>query len=140
MRTSQLINWACGLTMGSKLDDIFQAAWSYLPLPDILGFFTTLYPGSSIAYRFSFYTGGADLAPTEAFAAFLIGITLVLIFFIMLGYGLTILTCGQTISFVITYKHREDENLLERKPEEEEAKTEEVEGKVREKLEPEPRV
>lgn len=139
MRTFQLVNWACGLTMGSKLDDIFRASWSYLPLPDVLEFFTTLYPGSSIAYHFSFYPGGVELAPTQALAAFLIGITLVLIIFILVGYGLTILTCGQTISFLITYNHREDENLLERKSEEEEAKAEEVEGELREKLEPEPK-
>ena len=79
------------------------------------------------------------MAPTQALAAFLIGITLVLIIFILVGYGLTILTCGQTISFLITYNHREDENLLERKSEEEEAKAEEVEGELREKLEPEPK-
>ncbi|OGC92091.1 MAG: hypothetical protein A2142_06015 [candidate division Zixibacteria bacterium RBG_16_48_11] len=136
MRTFQLINWACGFTMGSKLDDLFQAAMSYLPLPNVLDFFTTLYPGSSIGYHFAMAPGGTGLGITEGIAAFLIGITLIIIFFLMVGYGLATFTCGQTIAFLITYKHREGENLLERKSEEEEAKISEVEGKIEEKLEP----
>ena len=136
MRTFQLVNWACGLTMGDKLENIFQAAAAYLPLPNVLDFFTTLYPGSSISYQLIATSPGAGLGVTESIAAFLLGITLVVIFFFVLGYGLAILTCGQTLSFVITYKLREDENLLERKSEEETAQEKEVEGKVQEKLEP----
>ncbi|OGC88541.1 MAG: hypothetical protein A2142_01800 [candidate division Zixibacteria bacterium RBG_16_48_11] len=132
MRSLQLIQWACGLTMGDKLDSIFQAALAYLPLPDVMGFFTTLYPGSSIGYQFPVAVGTLGLGATESLAAFLMGITLVIIFFLMLGYGLATFTCGQTLSFIITYRHREKENLLERKSEEEEAKESEVE----EKLEP----
>jgi predicted membrane protein len=80
--------------------------------------------------------GAVSLGAAESIAAFLIGITLVIIFFLMLGYGLATFTCGQTISYIITYKHRERENLLERKSEEEEAKVSEVEAKLEEKLEP----
>lgn len=139
MRTFQLINWACGLTMGDKLVNIFQGAAGYLPASDFLAFFTTLYPGSSVAYQLTPYAGGVDLGVTGSIAAFLIGLTLIIIFFLILGYGLATLTCGQTINFIITYKLREDEDLLERKSEEEEAKEKEVEGKAQEKAEPEPK-
>lgn len=136
MRTFQFINWACGLTMGVKLDSIFQAALGYLPPPEISDFVSALYPGSSIAYDFPMNFAATGLGVTQSIAAFLVGITLIIVFFLILGYGLATFTCGQTISFIITYKYREDENLLERKAEEEEAKIGEAEGKVEEKLEP----
>jgi hypothetical protein len=137
MRSLQLINWACGLTMGSKLESIFQAALTYLPPSGVVEFFTTLYPGSSIAYRLTAYPSAVGLGVTESIAAFLIGVTLIVIFFLMLGYGLATLTCGLTVTYVVSYKHREDENLLEQKSEEEEATVGEVEGKGAEKLKPE---
>ncbi len=140
MRAFEMIHWACGSTMGDKLDRIFDAAWGYLPPGEITGFFTTLYPGSSIGYGFPFSLGATDLGFTGTLAAFLMGITLVAVFFLLLGYGLTVFTCGQTIGYIITYKHRENENLLDRKNEEEPAPFKEVEGRIKEKTEPQRRV
>ena len=53
-------------------------------------------------------------------AAFLLGITFIIIGFVIFSYALAIMSVGQTISYMIIYKRKEGENLLERKAEEEE--------------------
>jgi len=72
------------------------------------------------------------LSGTETVAGFFLAIFLFIILFTVLAYGLSILSVGETIMFVIFKKRSDDENLLERK-DEEELEEEEEEEKEEEK-------
>ncbi len=123
-----LINWSCSVLMGNKLGDIFLDALNYLRLKEgVIGFLTTLYPGSELSYLTDTSMFGFsilwryNLPWSYKLSAFIIGISLVLVFFAVLSYGLTIVSTGQTLIYITLRKKKDDENLLEKKPEVEEA-------------------
>ncbi|MCJ7508636.1 MAG: hypothetical protein MUO85_07910 [candidate division Zixibacteria bacterium] len=127
-----LINWCSSVFMDDKLGSIFLRALDYLRLPDTIGsFFTNLYPGSGIYFltdksMFGFSILWRYHLPwSYEISAFLIGISLVLITFAVISYGLTILSTGQTLIYIILRKKKDDEDLLEKKPEIEEGAKEE---------------
>lgn len=70
---------------------------------------------------FPFQSLGATtgLSGTEIFAAFLVGIVLFILTVSVFSYGFSILSVGYTIMFVIFKKKSDDDNLLERKDEDE---------------------
>lgn len=110
----------------------------YLTLPpSLLYFFANIFPGISFAYALPETGWGVELSWSQSIAAFLIGITLILIVFFVLSYALATFSVAQTLTYIIIRKKKDDENLLEKKTEEEE----EEEAKLKEeekKEEPKP--
>ncbi len=90
---------------------------------------TNLFAGISFSYQIPIPAEGVALNWSGEIAAFLLGITFVIIGFVIFAYALAIMSVGQTISYVIIYKKKEGENLLERKSEEEELDIESREEK-----------
>jgi hypothetical protein len=134
-RAVQFIHLSLGIFMKDKLANIFDQALNYLALPTgVINFFTNLFP----KINFAFFLPEAGLGDgtnwSGSISAFLIGISFILIFFFILSYGLAILSCGQTVTYLIIRKRKDEENLLEKKTELEEL--EELEEK-KEKEKPE---
>jgi len=123
------INWVFGSSwlMGSKLSPIL--AWA-----EQIVF-------SGYNHLFSFIPGqGAPLSPLtadvnlafvsgwEAFMGSILAILLLFIYGSVLAYGLSVISVGQCLSFLIYKFKTDDENLLERKDEEDLAEKIEDEG------------
>ncbi|OGC79765.1 MAG: hypothetical protein A2W07_02940 [candidate division Zixibacteria bacterium RBG_16_43_9] len=133
-RGVQLVNWSVGVLMKDKLSEIIEGALGYLTVPSsILYFFSNIFPGIRFAYLVPEPGWGAGLNWSKEIAAFLIGITFILIVFVVVSYALTTFSVGQTLTYIIIRKKKDDENLLEKKTEEEEE--EEVKAKGEEKKE-----
>ncbi len=120
-RSLQLLNWSCGVLMKEKLVDITDGALSYLTLPSsFFDLFTNIFPGINFRFHLPEIGFGSFLNWSESISAFLIGITLILILFGVVSYGLATISTGQTLTYIIIRKKKDEENLLERKTEEEE--------------------
>jgi predicted membrane protein len=133
-RGVQLVNWSVGVLMKDKLSEIIEGALGYLTVPSsILYFFSNIFPGIRFAYLIPEPGWGAGLNWSKGIAAFLIGITFILIVFVVISYALATLSVGQTLTYIIIRKKKDDENLLEKKTEEEEE--EEAGAKEEEKKE-----
>ena len=133
-RGVQLVNWSIGVLMKDKLSEIIEGALGYLTVPSsILYFFSNIFPGIRFAYLVPEPGWGAGLNWSKGIAAFLIGITFILIIFVVVSYALATLSVGQTLTYIILRKKKDDENLLEKKTEEEEE--EETKSKEEEKKE-----
>ena len=127
-RGVQLVNWSAGFLMKDKLSDIIDGALGYLTLPpSILSFFTNIFPGVQFAYIIPEAEWGIDLNWSQGIAALLIGITFIIIIFVVISYALTTFTIGQTLTYIVIRKKKDDESLLERKTEEEEEEETRVE-------------
>ena len=141
-RGVQLVNWSVGVLMKDKLSEIIEGALGYLTVPSsILYFFSNIFPGIRFAYLVPEPGWGAGLNWSREIAAFLIGITFILIVFVVISYALATFSVGQTLTYIIIRKKKDDENLLEKKTEEEEeeeAKTKEEEKKEEPKPETPP--
>jgi hypothetical protein len=136
-RGVQLVNWSAGILMKDKLADIIAGASGYLTLPpSILYFFSNIFPGINFAYMIPEPEWDIDLNWSQGIAAFLIGITFILIIFLVISYALATFSVGQTLTYIIIRKKKDDENLLEKKTEEEE---EEVRLEEQKKEEGEPK-
>ena len=133
-RGVQLVNWSVGVLMKDKLSEIIEGALGYLTVPSsILYFFSNIFPGIRFAYLVPEPGWGAGLNWSKGIAAFLIGITFILIVFVVISYALATLSVGQTLTYIIIRRKKDDENLLEKKTEEEEE--EEAKAKEEEKKE-----
>ncbi|MCJ7457607.1 MAG: hypothetical protein MUP17_01280 [candidate division Zixibacteria bacterium] len=133
-RGVQLVNWSVGVLMKDKLSEIIEGALGYLTVPSsILYFFSNIFPGIRFAYLVPEPGWEAGLNWSREIAAFLIGITFILIVFVVISYALATLSVGQTLTYIIIRKKKDDENLLEKKTEEEEE--EETKSKEEEKKE-----
>jgi hypothetical protein len=133
-RGVQLVNWSVGVLMKDKLSGIIEGALGYLTVPSsVLYFFSSIFPGIRFAYLVPEPGWGAGLNWSKGIAAFLIGITFILIIFVVVSYALATLSVGQTLTYIILRKKKDDENLLEKKTEEEEE--EEAGAKEEEKKE-----
>ncbi|HVP36202.1 MAG TPA: hypothetical protein VMT04_04330 [Terriglobales bacterium] len=120
-RGVQVANWSVGVLMKDKLSEITEGAFGYLTLPPwLLYFFSNLCPGIRFAYLVPEPGWGAGLNWSKGIAAFLIGITFILIIFTVISYALATFSVGQTLTYIIVRKKKDDENLLEKKTEEEE--------------------
>tara|TARA_Y100000758_G_scaffold12209_1_gene9103 strand:- start:96 stop:551 length:456 start_codon:yes stop_codon:yes gene_type:complete len=70
----------------------------------------------------------ASISGTETVAGVILAIFLFLLVLAVISYGLSILSVGETIMFVIFKKKSDDDNLLERKDEDELEEEEEFEA------------
>jgi hypothetical protein len=136
-RAVQLIHLSCGILMRDKLSDIFEEALSYITIPThLLNYFSNIFPGIKFRFHLPEIGPGIFLNWSGEISAFLIAISLVFIIFTVISYGLAILSSGQTLTYIILRKKKDDENLLERKTEmEEEEERREAEEKAKEKAE-----
>ena len=121
----KLINcvFGCSWFMGAKLSNI--VGWSvnilspsFCTSPLSLCKFSCCTQNASSICSFSI-PGGAALSTTEIGAGIILTFFLFLIILSVISYGLSILSVGQTIMFVIFKKKTDDDNLLERKDEDE---------------------
>ena len=133
-RAVALINLSCGVFMKGKLADIFDNAYSYVTIPPhILDYFANVFAGVHFGFLLPMAGSGIRLNWSGEIASFLIGISLILIIFMVLSYGLSIISTGQTLIYIILRRKKDDENLLERKTEtEEEEERREIEEKEKE--------
>ena len=138
-RATQLIYFSCGILMKEKLADIFEEALSYITIPThLLDYFSNIFPGINFRFHLPEIGPGVYLDWSGSISTFLIAISLVFIIFMVISYGLAILSVGQTLTYVILRKKKDDENLLERKTEmEEEEERREAEEKAKEEAEKE---
>ena len=136
-RAVQLINLTCGVFMKEKLVDIFDNGLSYVTIPPhILDYFSNVFAGVKFGFDIPQIGSGIYLNWSGQIASFLIGISLILIVFMVLSYGLAIISAGQTVTYIILRKKKDDEDLLERKTEtEEEEERREMEEKEEEEKE-----
>jgi len=108
-----LINQACGLLMGHKMDELTAVALGYLPKA---GLWSAI--GAKLEWlplRISEGAGGTVLV-----SGIIGGIWLALILGFVLSYGWTSWAVGQGIIYLILRYKKDQENLLERKEREEE--------------------
>ena len=115
--------WILG--MGSKLSNIVGYA-SEIVFPSFCG---STYSGLCEMFP----VPGADMPFTHSAAGIIVAIFLFILFASVIAYGLSIISVGETLMFVIFKKKSDDDNLLERKDEEElEAEEEEEQEEVSE--------
>ncbi len=136
-RAVQFIHLTCGVFMKDKLADITEEALSYITIPrHLLDYFSNIFAGINFRFHLPEIGPGLYLNWSGQISAFLIAISLIFIIFMVLSYGLAIISTGQTITYIILRKKKDDENLLERKTEtEEEEERKELEVKEGEEKE-----
>ncbi|MCI0531670.1 MAG: hypothetical protein L0Y74_06970, partial [candidate division Zixibacteria bacterium] len=121
-RAIQLTIWVCSVFMSDKLYNLIEGGLGYLPYdPSVTNYMTNLFAGISFGFEIPTPSEGVALDWSGEIAAFILGLTFVLIGFVIFCYALAIMSAGQAISLVIIYKKKEGENLLQRKTEEEES-------------------
>jgi hypothetical protein len=127
-----LVNWSCGVLMKQKIGDILIRALDYLRIPEsVIYFLGNILPGINLSYMAEyrassgFWPFSLKIPWSYEISAFLIGIGLIFIVFVVLSYGLAIISTGQTLIYIILRKKKDDEDLLEKKPEIEEAQLKE---------------
>ena len=64
-------------------------------------------------------SSGVDLSGTELVAAFILSVFLFLLMVSAVSYTMAVLSVGETLMFIIFKQRSDDENLLERKDEDE---------------------
>ena len=136
-RAVQLIHLSCGVFMKDKLFDVFEEALSYVTIPKhLLTYFSNVFPGIDFRFRLPEVGPGVYLNWSGEISAFLIAISLIFVIFMVISYGLAILSVGQTLTYIILRKKKDDEDLLDRKTEtEEEDERREAEEKAKEEAE-----
>lgn len=136
-RAVQFVHLTCGVLMKDKLADITEEALSYITIPrHLLDYFSNVFAGINFGFHLPEIGGGIYLNWSGQIASFLIAISLIFIIFMVVSYGLAIISTGQTLTYIILRKKKDDENLLERKTEtEEEQERREIEEKEKEKEE-----
>jgi hypothetical protein len=136
-RAVQLVHASCGVFMSEKLADITEEALSYITIPEhILSYFSNIFAGIEFGFHLPAIGPGIYLNWSGQIAAFLIGISLIVVIFMVFSYGLAIISSGQAITYIVLRKKKDDEDLLERKTEteEEEERREMEEKESEEKL------
>ena len=120
-RAVQMIHLSSGVFMKDKLADITEEALSYITIPQhLLDYFSNIFAGINFRFHLPEIGPGIYLNWSGQISAFLIAISLIFIIFMVLSYGLAIISTGQTLTYIILRKKKDDENLLERKTETEE--------------------
>jgi hypothetical protein len=118
MRALQLTYFTTSLISGEKVKSIVSTGYFALaPVQEVLRFFTSLYPGSTIDWMPSALHGLeftlASQPTTEVIASLIILITLVIVWIIVISYGLNVITCSQLIGFIYIRKCEDGEKLGE---------------------------
>jgi hypothetical protein len=113
-RAGQFVHLSCGLLMGEKLERITATALNYLPRESaIFSYFTNLSPRIRFGFHLpeSFHWG--SLSGPENVAAFLLGLSFIVIFFFVISYFLATFSVGQLLIYLNLVKRKDDKNLLE---------------------------
>jgi hypothetical protein len=118
MRALQLTFFTTSLFSGEKVKSVVSTGYLALaPVQDVLRFFTSLYPGSRIDWMPSAMRGLefslATQPATEVIASLIILITLVVLWIVVISYGINIITCSQLIAFIYVRKCEDGEKLGE---------------------------
>ncbi len=101
MRALQLTNYLGGLFGGAKIKAVTEGAYQILtPGRSVIDFFTTLYPGSCIHYKWLYVGTQVPLNTSETAAAFLIAVAIFLVVLTVLTYGINIITTSQLLAFL----------------------------------------
>jgi hypothetical protein len=109
-----------GWTMGPKLHNIAVAAVNWLPTRlNIWSLWGKSWWVGKLALVSIYRPPHMQLHGAESVAATIMGLFLLIIFGLVLSYGMSTWSAGQTIIYLIIRKRKDDENLLERKDEEE---------------------
>ena len=120
-RAVQFIHLSCGVFMKDKLTDITEQALSYITIPErFLDYFSNIFAGLNFRFHLPEIGPGIYLNWSGEISAFLIAISLIFIIFMVLSYGLAIISTGQTVTYIILRNKKDDDDLLKRKTETEE--------------------
>jgi hypothetical protein len=130
----KLIYVICGWTMGPKLHNMAMAAIDWLPTKSgIWSLWSNGWGCSELALISRYRPPHVEFHGAESVAAVIMGIFLVVIFGLVVSYGMSTWTAGQTLIYLVLRKRKDDENLLEREDEEEEFEEESVPEEKEEK-------
>ncbi|MFH2055721.1 MAG: hypothetical protein ABIJ61_07170, partial [bacterium] len=114
MRALQLSNWAVGLFAGDKMNEIIAAGNGMIARhTEALGFLTHISPGCPVGFNWLGSFGYAEPTGSGAVAAFIIYIVLLLLGFVVLSFGINIITAGQVITNLLIRYVEDDEKLTE---------------------------
>lgn len=114
MRGLQLSNYLAMLFAGDKIKTTFTAAYAlFAAQGQGIDFFTSLYPGSGIAFHWISFVGRPEAAGSEYVAAIIVLVMLILLAIMVISYGLNIITCGQVIAFLLVRYSEDREKLTE---------------------------
>lgn len=114
IRSLQLTNFTAALFAGDKMRSIFATGYDmFTRRGAMLDFFCSLYPGSSIRFDWLSFAGFADADGSGYIAALIILGVLTLLALLIISYGLSIITCGQVIAFLLVRYHEDNEKLTE---------------------------
>ena len=113
MRALQLTHFTTSLFAGEKVKSISTAYFALSPVQEIFRFFTSLYPGSKIDWMLPRRGDWSSIpAPTtEVVASLIILVALVILWLVVISYGINIITCSQLIAFIYIRKCEEGETL-----------------------------
>jgi len=110
----------CGWTMGPKLHNMAIAAIDWLPTKSgIWSLWTKGWWTGKLSLMSVYRAPQVQFQGAESVATVILGIFLVVILGLVLSYGLSTWTAGQTFIYLTLRKRKDDENLLEREDEEE---------------------
>lgn len=111
----------CGWTMGPKLHNMAIAAIDWLPTKaGIWSLWTKGWWTGKLSLISIYRAPQVQFQGAESVATVILGIFLVVILGLVLSYGLSTWTAGQTFIYLTLRKRKDDENLLDREDEEEE--------------------
>ncbi len=98
---------------GDKIERLFNSAYAMLPLDSpVLSFITNIFPG--IAFGFSFARWGYDTE--QSLGAVLLAISFFLIFIVILGYMVSVLSAGLARGFVVIRRMKDDYLIVDEDP------------------------
>jgi hypothetical protein len=114
MRGLQLSNYLATFFAGDKIKTTLTAAYALFATQGKgIDFFTSLYPGSGIAFQWISFVGRPEAAGSEYVAAIIMLAILILLAILVISYGLNIITCGQVIAFLLVRYSEDREKLTE---------------------------
>ncbi len=149
LRAAALSRFTLGVLMKDKLQHIWDNATVYAPqVPRLMGVVARyvgqfLPPGSFVA-QWSYQLGRGpyqlrapqhELGWSGDVSAFLLGVAFIAAVLFVVSYGLSTLTVGQSIIYVILRQKKDDQNLLEEKEIEEFPEFEEEKKEAEEEVE-----
>ena len=98
---------------GYKIDRIFNAAINTLPLDSpIVTFMCTLFPGIDFGFSFSRFGYGGD----ESAGAVLLAISFFILFVIIIGYMVSVLSTGMARGYAVIRRMKDDYFISEEDP------------------------
>jgi hypothetical protein len=112
-RTIQFSRMILSLGGGQKIDNMFASAYAMLPMDSpILFFVTNIFPG--IAFGFGFARWG--YGEGQSVGAVLLAISLFLLFVVILGYTVSVLSAGLARGYAVIRRMKDDYLIIDEKP------------------------